>query len=92
MIFLGLLGLKKRSTQNKTPWERFSKGDRLKSLQMLRYRSWPSSIQLRDILQQRINGDLSSKIYSVSFAEPLNISVPFLEPIDKNKFIRPNLR
>ena len=62
-IFIGLLNLKKRSTEKKTPWETLPKG---KSLLMLGYRSWRSSIPLRNILRPK-NRDLSSKIYCVSF-------------------------
>ena len=36
VIFIGPLPLKKRSTEEKTPWERLPKGDRFESLRMLR--------------------------------------------------------
>ena len=35
VIFIGLLGLKERSTEKKTPWERLPKGDRFESPRML---------------------------------------------------------
>ena len=36
VIFIGPLPLKKRSTDEKTPWERLPKGDRFESVRMLR--------------------------------------------------------
>ena len=36
VIFIGALPLKKRPTEEKTPWERLPKGDRSESLRMLR--------------------------------------------------------
>ena len=65
VIFIGLLNLKKRSTEKKTPWETLPKG---KSLLMIGYRSWRSSIPLRNVLRQR-NSDISSKIYRVPSVE-----------------------
>ena len=68
VIFIGLLRLKKRSTEKKTPWERLFRGDRFLSLRMFRYRNWRSSIPLRNVLRQE-NRDLSSKIHRVSKVE-----------------------
>ena len=68
VIFIGLLRLKKRSTEKKTPWERLFRGDRFLSLRMFRYRYWRSSIPLRNVLRQE-NRDLSSKIHRVSKVE-----------------------
>ena len=68
VIFVGLLRLKKRSTEKKTPWERLFRGDRFLSLRMFRYRYWRSSIPLRNVLRQE-NRDLSSKIHRVSKVE-----------------------
>ena len=53
VIFIGLLHLKKRSNEKKTPWERLLKGYRFESLRTLRYRSWRSSIPLRNVLRER---------------------------------------
>ena len=36
VIFIGTLPRIKRSTEEKTPWERLPKGDRFESLRMLR--------------------------------------------------------
>ena len=36
VIFIGTLPLNKRSTEEKTPWERLPKGDRFESFCMLR--------------------------------------------------------
>ena len=63
VIFIGLLRLKKWSTEKK---HRKKDRDRFESLRLLRYRSWRSSIPLRNVLQPK-NRDLSSKIYCVSF-------------------------
>ena len=65
VIFMGLVRLKKRSTGKKTLKERSPKGDRFESLRMLKYRSWRSSIPLRNVLTME-NRDLSSEINHVS--------------------------
>ena len=89
VIFIGPLSPKTRSTHKKTPWKRLPKGNRFKSLQMLRYRSWPSSIHLHSILQQRINGDFQQDLLHflwwnfLRVAGPINRSGPFLESVDK---------
>ena len=43
--FIGLLRLKKKSTEKKILCEKMWKGDRFESLRALRYRSWRISIQ-----------------------------------------------
>ena len=43
----------KEVNEKKTPWERLLKGYRFESLRTLRYRSWRSSIPLRNVLRER---------------------------------------
>ena len=39
VILIGLLRLKKRSTEKKTSWEKLPNDDRFESLRLLKYRS-----------------------------------------------------
>ena len=39
VILIGLLSLKKRSTEKKTSWEKLPNDDRFESLRLLKYRS-----------------------------------------------------
>ena len=67
VTFIGLLCLKKRSTEKKKHrGKRLPKGNRFKILNMLRYRSWWSSIPLCNIICNRESKDLLSKICHIS--------------------------
>ena len=80
----------KRSTENKTQWERLPKGDRLERLRLLTCRSQRSSIPSRNVLRQRNQGSFEHDLWRflrwnfLRFVGPLNIFVPFLVPVDKN--------
>ena len=89
--FIGLLRLKKRSTEKKTPWERLPKATDWKVYAC-------SDIDLGEVLfhyvvfcdkkkQGSFEQDLSCFLRRnfLRFGVPLNIFVPFLVPVDKKK-------
>ena len=89
--FIGLLRLKKRSTEKKTPWERLPKATDWKVYAC-------SDIDLGEVLFHYVvfcnkkkkgsfEQDLSCFLRRnfLRFGVPLNIFVPFLVPVDKKK-------